>query len=161
MMRIDSSAALTLAALIRSALEAIDRIENHVSHFDPDNLSPAELDSLAYSIHNIYNALENSFDQISRGFEDHEGDQARWHRELLDTMFLEIKSLRPAVLPEEARSLLGELLGFRHVFRHAYDFKLDKAKIVALWNRWSSENVSVRQALTLFANELEQLGSEA
>jgi len=161
MMRIDSSAALTLAALIRSALEAIARIENHVSQFDPDNLSPAELDSLAYSMHNIYNALENCFEQISRGFEDHLGDQAGWHRELLDKMFLEIKSLRPAVLPAEARSLLGELLGFRHVFRHAYDFKLDKLKIVALWNRWSNENVSVKQALTLFANELEQLGSEA
>ena len=146
MMRIDPSAALTLAALIRSDLEAIARLENHVSQFDPDNLSPAELDSLAYSMHNIYNALENCFEQISRGFEDHVGDPARWHRELLDRMFLEIKLLRPAVLPEAARSLLGELLGFRHVFRHAYDFKLDNAKIVALWNRWSKENVSVKQA---------------
>jgi hypothetical protein len=59
MMRIDSSAALTLAALIRSALQAIARIEDHVAQFNPDNLSPAELDSLAYSLHNIYNALEN------------------------------------------------------------------------------------------------------
>jgi uncharacterized protein YutE (UPF0331/DUF86 family) len=161
MMRIDSNAALTLAALIRSALETIARIENHVSQFDLDTLSPAELDSLAYSMHNIYNALENCFEQISRGFEDHPGDQARWHRELLDKMFLEIKLLRPAVLPEEARSLLGEMLGFRHVFRHAYDFKLDKSKTITLWKRWSYENVSVKQALTLFANKLEQLGSEA
>jgi uncharacterized protein YutE (UPF0331/DUF86 family) len=75
--------------------------------------------------------------------------------------FLDIKLLRHAVLPEAARSLLGELLGFRHVFRHAYDFKLDNARIVALWKRWSNENVTVKQALTRFANELEQLGSEA
>lgn len=160
MMRIDSGTALTLAALIRSALEAIARIEDHVSQFKLDSMNLAELDSLAYAMHNIYNALENCFEQVSHGFEDHSSDSARWHRELLDKMFLEIKSLRPAVLPEEARSVVGELLGFRHVFRHAYDFKLDKAKIVALWNRWSNENVSVKQALIDFADELEKIGSE-
>lgn len=85
-------------------------------------------------------------------------DQTRWHRELLDKIFLDIKSLRPAVLPPEVRSVLNDLLGFRHVFRHAYDFKLDKAQTVTLWNRWVLESAAVKQALTLFANELEQLG---
>lgn len=87
-------------------------------------------------------------------------DHTRWHRELLDKMFLNIKSLRPAVLPEEVRSVLGDLLGFRHKFRHAYEFKLEKTKTVALWNRWSLENVSVKQALTLFANQLEERGTK-
>ena len=160
MMRIDAKAALTLAAFIRSDLEAIGRIESHVSQFDLNNLSRAELDSLGYSIHNIYNALENCFTQISLSFENHVRDQTRWHRELLDKMFLDIKSLRPAVLPAEVRSLLGDLLGFRHLFRHAYEFKLDKAKTLALWNRWSLENDSVMQALTRFAEELEQHGTK-
>ena len=110
-------------------------------------------------MHNIYNALENCFTQISLGFENHVRDKTRWHRELLDKMFLNIKSLRPAVLPEDLRSVLGDLLGFRHLFRHAYDFKLDKSKTVALWKRWSQENASVKEALTLFANELEQQGT--
>jgi hypothetical protein len=111
MMRIDANAALALAALIRSDLQAITRIESHVSQFDLNNLSPAELDSLGYSMHNIYNALENCFTQIS-------------------------------------------------LFRHAYDFKLDKAKTMALWSRWSLENASVKQALTLFTNQLEQQGNQ-
>ena len=51
MMRIDSNAALTLAAFIRSALSAIDRIENDVARFNLNNLSPAEVDSLGYSLH--------------------------------------------------------------------------------------------------------------
>jgi hypothetical protein len=161
MMRIDSTGALTLAALIRSALGAIDRIESHASQFNFDHLSPAELDSLGYSLHNIYNALENCFEQISLGFENHVRDNTRWHRELLQKMFLDIPSVRPAVLPEQLRSLLGELLGFRHLFRHAYEFKLDQAKTVALWNRWKRENDSLKQSLTLFANELEQLGNKA
>lgn len=155
MIRIARNEALTLAAFIRSDLEAIARIENHVSQFDLDNLSPAELDSLGYAMHNIYNALENCFEQISRGFENHVSEKDRWHRELLEKMFLEIKSLRPAVLPDQASSVLGEMLGFRHLFRHGYDFKLDRAKTVALWNRWSDENSSVKQSLNKFADELE------
>jgi hypothetical protein len=47
------------------------------------------------------------------------------------------------------------------VFRLGYDFKLDKAKTVALWSRGSDENGSVKQALTLFADKLEQIGSES
>ena len=160
-MRIESNVALALAAFIRSGLAAIDRIESHVSQFNVDDLSSAELDSLGYSLHNIYNALETCFLQISLSFENHVRDHTRWHRELLEKMFLDIKPLRPAVLPEPMRSLLGELLGFRHLFRHAYEFTLDRAKTVALWNRWSLENASVKESLKLFANELEQLGSES
>lgn len=110
-------------------------------------------------MHNIYNALENCFEQISLSFENHVRDRTRWHRELDEKMFLDITALRPAVLPDEARSLLAELLGFRHLFRHAYEFKLDQTKTVALWQRWSTENACVKQSLTVFANELEQVGS--
>jgi hypothetical protein len=158
-MRIDPKSALTLSAFIRSALRAIDRIETHVAQFDLHNLSLAELDSLGYSLHNIYNALENCFGQISLSFENDVRDRTRWHRELLEKMFLDIEPLRPAVLPEELRSLFADLLGFRHLFRHAYEFKLDQAKTVALWNRWSAENASVKHSLNSFANELEQLGN--
>jgi hypothetical protein len=160
-MRIDPNGALTLAAFIRNALAAIDRIESRASQFNLNNLGPAELDSLGYSLHNIYNALENCFEQISLSFENHVRDRARWRRELLEKMFLDIKPLRPAVLPEQLRSLLGDLIGFRHLFRHAYEFKIDQAKTVALWNRWSVENSYVKQSLELFANELEQYGNES
>jgi len=57
------NAALALAAFIRNDLAAIARIESHASQIDLNNLSPAELDSLGYSMHNIYNALENCFTQ--------------------------------------------------------------------------------------------------
>jgi hypothetical protein len=98
--------------------------------------------------------------QISLSFENHVRDRSRWHRELLEKMFLDIEPLRPAVLPDELRSVLRDLLGFRHVFPNAYAFKLDRAKTLSLWNLWASENVSVKQALIVFANELEELGSE-
>jgi len=127
-MKIDAKDALTLAAFIRSGLAAIDRIESHALQFDVNQLSAAELDSLGYSLHNLYNALENCFVQISLSFENHVRDHTRWHRELLEKMFLDIKPLRPAVVPMQLRSLLGDMLGFRHLFRHAYEFKLDQAQ---------------------------------
>lgn len=161
LMRIDSKGALTLAAFIRNSLEALDRIESRVSQYNIGQLSDAELDSLGYSLHNIYNALENCFEQISLSFENHVRDRTRWHRELLGKMFLDIKPLRPAVLPDELRSVLGDLLGFRHLFRHAYEFKIDQAKTIALWNRWLTDNASVKQSLTDFAEALEQIGSES
>lgn len=158
-MKIESNAALTLAAFIRSALVAIDRIESNVSQLNLQNPSAAEVDSLGYSLHNMYSAIENCFAQISLSFENHVRDRTRWHRELLEKMFLDIAPLRPAVLPEDLRSLLGDLLGFRHLFRNAYELRLDKTKTVALWNRWSTENASLKQSLTLFANQLEQIGN--
>ena len=127
-MRIDPNGALTLAAFIRNALTAIDRIESRASQFNLKNLSPAELDSIGYSLHNIYNALENCFEQISMSFENHVRDRTRWHRELLEKMFLD---------------------RFRHLFRHAYEFKLNQTKTIALWKRWSAENASVKQSLTV------------
>ena len=160
-MRIDANGALTLAAFIRNALTAIDRIESRASQFNLNNLSPAELDSIGYSLHNIYNALENCFEQISLSFENHVRDRARWHRELLEKMFLDIKPLRPAVLPEQLRPVLADMLGFRHLFRHAYEFKIDQDKTIALWNRWSVETSDVKRALELFANELEQSGNKS
>lgn len=93
-------------------------------------------------------------------FENHVRDRGRWHRELLEKMFLDIPTLRPPVLPEQLRSILGDLLGFRHLFRHAYELKIDEAKTVALWSRWSLESSLVKQSLTLFANELETIGRE-
>ena len=112
MMKIDANAALGLAALVRSDLGAIARIESHVSQFDLTNLSPAELDSLGYSMHNIYNALENCFTQISLSFENHVRDHTRWHRELLDKMFLDIKSLRPPYCQKRCAQYLEICLAF-------------------------------------------------
>ena len=156
-MRIDSGAALTLAAVLRSDLQSIDRIETHVNQLEFNNLSRADLDSLGYSLHNIYNALENSFKQISLAFENHVRDATRWHRELLEKMFLDLNPLRPVVLPPDARSVTSDLLGFRHLFRHAYDFKLDQTKTLALWELWQQDGSYVKQGLSDFAVSLGNL----
>lgn len=112
-MRIETESALTLAAVIQNDLAAINKLEEYVGKFPIAGLARAEVDSLGFALHNLYNALENSFTQISLSFENHVRDQTRWHRELLEKMFLDLGALRPAVLGSETRALLADLLGFR------------------------------------------------
>ena len=64
-MKIDANAAVTLAAILRSDLESINRIEEYIKQLPIDNLDRTQLESLGYSLHNLFNALENSFTQIS------------------------------------------------------------------------------------------------
>ena len=153
-MKITVEAAATLAAVLQSDLAAIAALERHAVGMAHDGLSREQIDSLGYSLHNLYNALENSFAQISLSFEDHVKDRERWHRELLEKMFLDVPPLRPHVLPSSGREVLTDLLGFRHVFRHAYDFTLDEAKLLMLWRQWELEGKQVKEALHDFAVRL-------
>lgn len=157
-MRIEAESALTLAAVIRSDLRAISQLEEYCGQFPTSGLKRAEVDSLGFALHNLYNALENSFAQISLSFENHVRDQTRWHRELLEKMFLDLGAMRPAVFGPQARALMADLLGFRHIFRHAYELTLDEAKTVALWQRWQREGSAVTLSLTSFASELARIG---
>lgn len=152
-MRIEPTDAAALRAVILRDLEAIERIEEHAASLmgAAASMSRAQVDSLGFALHNLYNALENSFTQISLSFENHVKDRVRWHRELLDKMFLAIPPVRPAVLPEAVRPLLADLLAFRHLFRHGYDLSLDQEKVVALFTRWDKDGRGqARQALDAF-----------
>ena len=134
-------------------LGAIAHIESHVFQFDLNNLSQPIRLTRIFDAQHLQRLGELLYTNLSK-LENHVRDHTRWHRELLDKMFLDIKSLRPAVFQKRSAQCLEILLGFRHKFRHAYEFKLDKTKTVALWSRWSLDNVSVKQALNLLANQL-------
>ena len=159
-MRIDQGGAATLAAVIERDLLAIDTIEQHAAELSGGPMERAQLDSLGFALHNIYNALENSFTQISLSFENHVRDRVRWHRELLDKMFLDLPPLRPAVLMNESRPLMGDLLGFRHLFRHAYEFTLDEGRTLGLWRRWQAESARVKDSLKNFSGLLRAVAAE-
>ena len=158
-MKINRGGAATLAAVIERDLLAITTIEQHAAELCGGAMVRAELDSLGFAIHNIYNALENSFTQISLSFENHVRDRVRWHRELLDKMFLDLPPLRPPVLKNESRPLMGDLLGFRHLCRHAYEFALDEAKTLALWRRWQRDCVVAKDSLANFSKLLREVAA--
>jgi hypothetical protein len=150
-MKIDATSAVALRAVLEADLASIAQLTESLRGLGNGPLGEPEAIAAGYYLHNLYNALENSFDQISRTFENHVKDLSRWHQELLHKMFLDMPPLRPAVLPSGAKPLLDDLRGFRHRFRHSYDYPLDAAKVAALARRWIQEGPPVCASLRGFA----------
>ncbi|HPU77846.1 MAG TPA: hypothetical protein PKY84_06065 [Thermosynergistes sp.] len=91
--------------------------------------SEAELESLGYQLHNLYCAFEDLFKLVAEAFENHINDVGRYRVQLLWKMSLEIEGVRPSLLSEESVRLLDNLRSFRHFFRHAYGYELDRRKL--------------------------------
>jgi hypothetical protein len=85
----------------------------------------ASLESLAYQIHNFYNAVEDLLKLLAARFENHITETAQWHSALLQRMTQAVVGMRPAVLSAESYTLLNGLRGFRHFFRHAYGVAIE------------------------------------
>lgn len=157
-MKISPSDAAVLRTVIEADLAGIERLEAALTGADPlAGEHPAV--AAAHYLSGIYSACENSFEQISRTFENHVKDLARWHRELLGKMFLDLRPFRPAVLPPDCRQLLSDLLSFRHFLRHVYGVDLDPQRVASLRKRWFAEGGPAKQALRRFAQELDSAAS--
>ena len=89
----------------------------------------ANLESLAYQLHNLYCAFEDLMKIVADFFENHIDDSAHYHSALLWRMKMPIEGVRPALLSETSYKLLESLRAFRHVFRHAYSYELDPKKL--------------------------------
>jgi len=90
------------------------------------------VESMAYWLHNLYCAFEDTFKLVAGFFENRVGPSERYHIELLRRMLVGIEGLRPPLLSEESFQVLDELRGFRHVFRHAYSYGLEEEKVKEL-----------------------------
>lgn len=103
------------------------RLEKRAAGLEPDD--EARLESVAYQIHNLYNAVEDLLKIIAAHFENQIADTARWHTALLYRMAQEITGVRPLLLSQETYRLLNGLRGFRHFFRHAYAIPIEYAQL--------------------------------
>ena len=127
----DSIRLAVLQAEIEAQLGRIEQVfvllEDRASDLQPDN--PGSVESVAYQLHNVYNAIEYLMEIVAKAFENNISDLSRWHTQLLDRMNLEISGVRPALLAKETNTLLHELRAFRHFFRHAYGIPLDFIRV--------------------------------
>lgn len=155
-MKPDETTRSTLAAVIANDMGSIEAMSARLDEITLplDGSGFMVMAGAAYLMHNIYNALENSFEQISRSFENHVKDPVQWHKELLGKMFLEIPGIRPAVLTRDLHGIVNELRGFRHVFRHSYDFDLDPVKLELLITRFKASREGLVFALGVFRDWL-------
>jgi uncharacterized protein YutE (UPF0331/DUF86 family) len=117
-----------LKASIEAQLKEIERIFAKIEE-RRQGKSVAELESLAYQLHNLYCAFEDLFKIVAGFFENRIEERAKYHSELLRRMKISIEGVRPALLSEESYRLLDSLRAFRHFFRHAYSYELDPRKV--------------------------------
>jgi enamine deaminase RidA (YjgF/YER057c/UK114 family) len=89
------------------------------------------MESVAYQLHNFYNAVEDLLMLIAAHFENNIANSAQWHSALLKRMMQDIPDVRPAVLSLETFTALNGLRGFRHFFRQAYEVPLNYDQLLA------------------------------
>lgn len=133
-----------LAARIHQELEEIQRILGRVSEgWERTRRSNDDyyLDGVALNLHGFYSGFERIFAHIAETIDGSLPQGERWHLFLLNRMMEEIPSVRPAVISIKTGNMLKEYLGFRHIVRNVYTYKLDPSKVEKL----------VRSAPELFA----------
>ena len=94
--------------------------------------SPGHLEACAYELARFYNVLEKMLERICEGFENHLEKRGDYHERLIQRMSLELDSIRPAFIPKDRISEIRELMGFRHITRHAYDLTLRADRLAEL-----------------------------
>ena len=125
---------------------------NHLAQ-EPINMESVE--STGYWLHNLYCAYEDLFKLVAQYFENNISVDGAFHKNLLQTMSLQINGIRPALIGDNSVKYLDELRGFRHVFRHAYLYGLDDARVIFLIHRVLNHQEHLMNDLNVFKQKLE------
>lgn len=87
--------------------------------------------ALSSYIADFYSGVERALKIICEEVDGGLSKSENWHKQLLTNAHIRVGD-RPPVLSESTHRALLPYLGFRHVFRNAYGFELDKERIAAL-----------------------------
>jgi hypothetical protein len=123
--------------------------------------SPEKKSHLGYLLHNLYCSIENLMQETARTFENRLDDPSRYHRELLQRLHLEVPGIRPSLWSSRSYHLLNELRGFRHIFRHAYDYELDEVRLRQLQEKVLANWGAVERDVERFGRFLQQVCAAA
>ncbi len=144
----------TLWAFISNQEEIIGNIIKKINELKP--LNEDKLVHLAYQLHNLYSSYEDLFKEISLTFENYIERDSGYHKNLLLRMKMAIPGIRPGILSEKSHSILGELMGFRNVFRHAYDYNLSSEKLNILREKVLLHYPGIEEDVKKFKEFLEE-----
>ena len=129
-----------------------DALKKKVTPLKKQPVSTETVESAGYWMHNLYCAFEDLFKLVAGFWENTLSVDGDFHIQLLKRMQLSIQDIRPALLSEPSYRLLNELRGFRHVFRHAYNYGLDDERINALLRKILDQKGTVIKDLKTFRN---------
>lgn len=142
--------------LLKTLKQKNERARQRVEQSGSEELDWA---SLGYTIHNIYNLLENYLLRISKFFEN-SLDPLSWHRDLIEHMRLDIEGVRPALLNRDLAARIDELRSFRHVFRNIYQSELDPKRIELVQQRLDPTLAAFKKAHKEFLQKLKAIAAQ-
>jgi hypothetical protein len=143
-----------LWAYITSQQEVIQSVYEKILRIEPVN--DDKLVHSAWLLHNLYSAYEDIFKEISYSFENNIEGRLNYHKNLLLRMKIDIPGIRPKLLCESSYIVLGELMGFRHVFRHAYNYDLAPDKLKNIREKVLESKTIIDQDLQEFKKFLQE-----
>ncbi len=155
----DTRQLAVFTADVRSQLQLIQRVAE-VLELRAQGLQREDavrLESVAYQIHNFYNAVEDLLQTVAVQFENQVSDTSRWHQLILQRMTQEIEAVRPAFLSQSSFESLNALRGFRHFFRHAYGVPIDYDQLTTNLNRVRAILPILEQDVERFLQQLQSV----
>lgn len=115
-------------AEIKAQIQEIEGVYTRLEDRDRKK-DQAAIESVGYQMHNLYCAFEDLFKIVAETFENQVQDKSKYHMGFLKRMTLSIEGVRPPLMSQGCFLLLNNLRYFRHFFRHAYSYELDKRKV--------------------------------
>jgi hypothetical protein len=158
----DKSRIIDATAEIQDELKDLDALASDIQ--ETWNSLPQEMkerriheESLALKLHNFYTGCERIFQRIADDINGGTPRSSDWHKRLLHSMTLELEGIRPAVISKETEKALSDFLGFRHIVRNIYGFKIDSERLQLLLARFHNAFQLIRNDVRMFSDFLKKL----
>jgi len=151
----------TLDGEIAKGTEVLQRLGERLQDYETSRLigrKPGSEEAMvvAHLLSSYYTCAETIFLRISRFFENSLPPET-WHQALLDKMTLSIEQVRPAVICEEQRRHLMELLKFRHFTRYYFELDYDWDKLHFLLKKFHQIHPTLNASLNRFREHLQRM----
>jgi len=147
-----------LAAELGSELERVGRLVAEFDHAAAALDDPARDVLIVYGaaalLESFYTGMEKALQRIASTLGGMPGGGA-WHRDLLASMALTLRGIRPAVLSEATVAAIDPYLAFRHRFRNLYVFDLEPAPMCTLLKHGADAHQAFAADLEAFAARLD------
>ena len=108
---------------IQKEIEIIEILKNVLMNGELDEI---QLRAAGSTLHSIYNGIEKILLLKIKEQKIEIELNKKWHTELL------IKAVENKIISKKIEEELREIMGFRHFFRHAYGFMINKNNIEPL-----------------------------
>jgi uncharacterized protein YutE (UPF0331/DUF86 family) len=146
-----------VTAEINAELAGLKRLQDELRQLNDtcDTTNRFILRAQASIIADFYSGIERALKIIAQELTGSTPRGEDWHKRLLTDATLEIGERGP-VIPQDLYEQLLPYLGFRHVFRNAYGFDLDVARLRILADNLSPTCDSFAAAVRAFLEDLAQ-----